>query len=208
MPHYPRQGLSLKRPAGGVRRAAPESGSPPARAPGRRPRWAARACRGRLPVNCADIKLRAAPRRIPRRCGSSAAMPQNHTTFAHDVGGPGLAHPSGTRITLMSTTSSFRFVTVHQADWLPWRGAGRRVLAWLRQRTCGLLGHDAVVRFAPGHLHLECLNCGYCSPGWDVDVRRAPAPSATPLRIVATPARRRRPRLALHAARVAHHHAH
>jgi hypothetical protein len=36
----------------------------------------------------------------------------------------------------------------------------------LRQRWCGLRGHDAVLHFEGARVMLRCTSCGHDSPGW------------------------------------------
>jgi hypothetical protein len=36
---------------------------------------------------------------------------------------------------------------------------------------CGVKGHSLVVCFEPDRMRLECVACGYQSPGWDVSLR-------------------------------------
>lgn len=49
-----------------------------------------------------------------------------------------------------------------------------RLAAWrvrVRQRLCGLNGHDDVLHFAPGRMALQCTSCWRVSTGWDLSVR-------------------------------------
>ena len=43
--------------------------------------------------------------------------------------------------------------------------------AWFRQASCGLGGHDMVLRFEPGRMSLECVSCGHNTPGWTLQGR-------------------------------------
>jgi len=47
-----------------------------------------------------------------------------------------------------------------------------RVVHRLRQFVCGLHGHDTLLHFEQSRMSLQCVSCGYESPGWDV--KRAP----------------------------------
>jgi len=38
----------------------------------------------------------------------------------------------------------------------------------LRQWMCGLHGHDELLHFEQGRISLQCVSCGYQSPGWEV----------------------------------------
>jgi hypothetical protein len=51
---------------------------------------------------------------------------------------------------------------------------------WLREAHCGLGGHAMILRFEPGRLSLQCMNCGHNTPGWTVrgGERREPSPRA------------------------------
>ena len=42
------------------------------------------------------------------------------------------------------------------------------------QVLCGLTGHDELLRFERARLSLYCPQCGYQSPGWEVDSTRQP----------------------------------
>jgi hypothetical protein len=41
-----------------------------------------------------------------------------------------------------------------------------RLLAWVRQRYCGLHGHDTLMQFAKDRMFLQCASCGHETPGW------------------------------------------
>lgn len=51
-----------------------------------------------------------------------------------------------------------------------------------RQFVCGLHGHDSLLNFEAHRLSMQCMSCGYESPGWDLR-RSDPEPPRT-LRIV------------------------
>jgi hypothetical protein len=60
----------------------------------------------------------------------------------------------------------------------------------LRQMICGLHGHDELLHFEQGRISLQCVSCGYQSPGWEVkqgkgrpDHPAAAAPRARILRL-------------------------
>jgi len=53
-----------------------------------------------------------------------------------------------------------------------------RPLTYLRQRLCGLWGHDTHLHFERRRLCLECDDCGWQSPGWDIG-RQRPSPKGT-----------------------------
>ena len=48
-----------------------------------------------------------------------------------------------------------------------------RLLVHARQIVCGIRGHELVLGLEPHHLSLHCMNCGWRSPGWWIDGRRA-----------------------------------
>ena len=43
-----------------------------------------------------------------------------------------------------------------------------RAAGHVRQFLCGLHGHDALLHFEQGRMSLQCVSCGYESPGWDM----------------------------------------
>lgn len=43
-----------------------------------------------------------------------------------------------------------------------------RAMTRARQYVCGLHGHDALLRFEPHRVSLQCTSCGYETPGWDL----------------------------------------
>jgi hypothetical protein len=43
----------------------------------------------------------------------------------------------------------------------------------VRQFTCGLHGHDALLHFETGRLSMRCTSCGYETPGWDLKTASA-----------------------------------
>jgi hypothetical protein len=60
----------------------------------------------------------------------------------------------------------------------------------LRQWVCGLHGHDALLHFEQRRISLQCVSCGYQSPGWDIarpagraGASAPPAPRARILRL-------------------------
>jgi hypothetical protein len=68
------------------------------------------------------------------------------------------------------TPGFFHHHTLHRlsltAAWAralpPW------ALVHLYQAFCGLRGHELVRHFEPGRLLLQCIDCGWESPGWTV----------------------------------------
>lgn len=48
------------------------------------------------------------------------------------------------------------------------QGVLARVGGQLRQLMCGLHGHDELLHFERGRISLQCVSCGYQSPGWEV----------------------------------------
>ena len=48
-----------------------------------------------------------------------------------------------------------------------------RVAVKIRQRVCGLHGHDSLLHFDNGRISLMCSSCGHETPGWDVQGRTA-----------------------------------
>jgi hypothetical protein len=63
-----------------------------------------------------------------------------------------------------------------------------RAFEQVRQFTCGLHGHDALLHFETGRLSMRCTSCGYETPGWDL--KRA---SSTPEVVQPKPAVMRLP---------------
>ena len=45
-------------------------------------------------------------------------------------------------------------------------GVGDRIVTWMKQWYCGLLGHDALMRFEKSRVCLRCTSCGHETPGW------------------------------------------
>ena len=43
-----------------------------------------------------------------------------------------------------------------------------RAFEQMRQFTCGLHGHDALLHFETGRLSMRCTSCGHETPGWDL----------------------------------------
>lgn len=48
-----------------------------------------------------------------------------------------------------------------------------RAFEQVRQFTCGLHGHDALLHFETGRLSMRCTSCGYETPGWDLKTASA-----------------------------------
>ena len=42
----------------------------------------------------------------------------------------------------------------------------------LKRLICGLRGHEDYLHFEKNRMYLECVACGYESPGWTIDARR------------------------------------
>ena len=38
----------------------------------------------------------------------------------------------------------------------------------IRQFFCGLQGHDALLHFEKTRVSLQCVSCGYETPGWEL----------------------------------------
>jgi len=60
-----------------------------------------------------------------------------------------------------------------------------RLTVKVRQRVCGLHGHDSLLHFDNGRMSLMCFSCGHETPGWEVGKRparqqAAQAPSHVP----------------------------
>ena len=47
-------------------------------------------------------------------------------------------------------------------------GVMSRAAMQVRQFMCGLQGHDTLMHFERGRMSLQCMSCGYQTPGWDV----------------------------------------
>lgn len=58
-----------------------------------------------------------------------------------------------------------------------------RLAVKLRQRVCGLHGHDSLLHFENGRISLMCSSCGHESPGWDVAGRAARQHTAVSTRV-------------------------
>lgn len=58
------------------------------------------------------------------------------------------------------------------ADWLTqfFQRASRRA----GQMSCGITGHNVLLRYSPTRLSLQCASCGYESPGWEIEPGRKP----------------------------------
>jgi hypothetical protein len=68
-----------------------------------------------------------------------------------------------------------------------------RAFEHVRQFTCGLHGHDALLHFETGRLSMRCTSCGYETPGWDLKKGAAEAAVApTKARILSLPLVRQR----------------
>jgi hypothetical protein len=57
-------------------------------------------------------------------------------------------------------------------------------MTWVRRFICLIRGHEDYLQFEPGRLYLQCISCGYESPGWTIDIQRPvlrfkPRPTAT-----------------------------
>ena len=48
----------------------------------------------------------------------------------------------------------------------------------VRQLICGLHGHDALLHFEHGRMSLQCMSCGYETPGWDLRTSDEPRQAA------------------------------
>jgi hypothetical protein len=48
-----------------------------------------------------------------------------------------------------------------------------RAFEQVRQFSCGLHGHDALLHFETGRLSMRCTSCGYETPGWDLKTASA-----------------------------------
>jgi hypothetical protein len=53
---------------------------------------------------------------------------------------------------------------------------GLGVVDWVRQRICGLHGHDTLLQFEQDRMFLRCVSCGHQTPGWSLD---EPRPTVT-----------------------------
>jgi hypothetical protein len=42
----------------------------------------------------------------------------------------------------------------------------------LRRLICALRGHEDYLHFETNRVYLQCVSCGYESPGWTVEHRR------------------------------------
>jgi hypothetical protein len=47
-------------------------------------------------------------------------------------------------------------------------GFGVHALLWMRQRFCGIQGHDNLMHFERERVFLKCVSCGHESPGWEL----------------------------------------
>jgi len=51
-------------------------------------------------------------------------------------------------------------------------GGWSRVITRVRQFICGLHGHDPLLHFGQQRMSLQCVSCGFETPGWDLNERR------------------------------------
>jgi hypothetical protein len=66
-------------------------------------------------------------------------------------------------------------------------------LGQVRQFTCGLHGHDALLHFETGRLSMRCTSCGHETPGWDLKKASAePKVARTKARVLRLPLVRER----------------
>lgn len=42
----------------------------------------------------------------------------------------------------------------------------------LRRLICAIRGHEDYLHFAPNRVYLQCVTCGYESPGWTIGTPR------------------------------------
>jgi hypothetical protein len=54
------------------------------------------------------------------------------------------------------------------------------VLVQVHQLACGIRGHDLALALEPHHLALQCMNCGWKSPGLWISPRRTSVSSLRP----------------------------
>ena len=67
-------------------------------------------------------------------------------------------------------------------------GVFGRAMRKVRQFACGLHGHDTLLHFEKGRMSLQCVSCGYETPGWDLKTTSAPSePVQTRPRVVRMP---------------------
>jgi hypothetical protein len=50
----------------------------------------------------------------------------------------------------------------------------RRVSRRAGQISCGITGHNVLLHYAPTRLSLQCVTCGYESPGWELERTHEP----------------------------------
>ena len=50
-----------------------------------------------------------------------------------------------------------------------WNGT---LMASLQRLICGIRGHEDYLHFEKNRVYLQCVSCGYESPGWVVENRR------------------------------------
>lgn len=88
----------------------------------------------------------------------------------------------------MATGSSQHHTTAGVQD-----GLVARAATYLRQRMCGLHGHDSLLHFEDGRMSLLCSSCGYESPGWELKGSiRSQAAQGLPERLGDVPVKRPR----------------
>jgi len=52
----------------------------------------------------------------------------------------------------------------------------KRVSRRAGQISCGITGHNVLLRYEKTRLSLQCSTCGYESPGWELERGRSPQP--------------------------------
>jgi hypothetical protein len=53
------------------------------------------------------------------------------------------------------------------------------VIKRVKQRLCGVWGHETLLRFEADRPSLACTTCGWNSPGWAITAARHPAARRT-----------------------------
>jgi hypothetical protein len=46
------------------------------------------------------------------------------------------------------------------------------IMRALNRLICAIRGHEEYLHFDKNRLHVQCIDCGYQSPGWAVDTPR------------------------------------
>lgn len=66
----------------------------------------------------------------------------------------------------------------------------QQVLGFLHRAACSLRGHELRMKFEPKRLSLRCVECGFNTRGWALDVKMPPVARQPRIRVVArtTPA--------------------